>query len=427
MKRLQDLLDKPLIKSMVRAADALRDARRWDEAVSAYQRIVSRRRRHAGAWVQLGHCLSKLGRFDEALGAYREADRHRPDHADTLFHLASMLFRLNRGSEAEPLFERVVALEPSGTDLSRAARLAAPHDSATPEWLDHVVIGTTGTCNASCIHCPTGKASTAHVPRMPMPMPLFRRIIDEIAESGMDVAGQLAFGLFGDGLVDPFVVERARYVRNRLPGIRLNVNTNGAAYNPARHAELDRYVTTLSLHCESLDSATYDRLMQPLRLARVREKYPLIFRDFPGKVAVSAPLSRLNADERPALMDYFYGLGAADVNFPPMSNRLHNDVALFERLAFAPVPIACSPSILYNLIVDCDGTVLACCNDFARAEPVGDLGSQSLGEMLAGRQRMAFRDKLARGCHSEVATCSRCEGDVPVSIPPIGQKVERAA
>lgn len=423
MKHLLGLLDKPLI----RAADALRDARRWPEAVQAYKHIVMRRPARAGAWVQLGHCLAKLGRFDEALEAYQSADQYRPDHADTLLHLATMLRRLDRDAEARPLFQRVVALEPARRDLLRAARVAAPHDRKTPEWLDNVAIGTTGTCNASCIHCPTGKPSTANSPRTPMPMPLFRKIIDQIADSGMDVAGQIAFGLFGDGLVDPFVVERARYLRERLPDVWLQVNTNGAAYNSSRHAELNRYLTVLSLHCESLEPETYDYLMQPLRLERVREKYPAIFLDLPGKVAVTAPISRLNADERPALMEYFYGLGAIDVNFLPMSNRLHNDTALFERIAFAPVAIECDPSILYNLIVDCDGLVLACCNDFSRAEPVGDLNVDSLAETLAHQRRMAFRDKIARGCHRDISTCSRCQGDLPSSIPPIDQKVQPAA
>lgn len=423
VKHLLKFLGDPLVTK----ADALRDQGRWAEAVQAYRQIVKRRPDRAGTWVQLGHCLASLDQLHEAVAAYRSADRLRPDHADTLFHLAAILSRLGRADEADGLYRRVIALRPARRDLLRGAMLASRHDSRQPEWLDHVILGTTGTCNASCIHCPTGKASTAASPRTPMPMSLFRKIIDEIADSGLQVAGQIAFGLFGDGLVDPFVVERARYLRTRLPDTFLDINTNGAAYDPAKHAALDEYASVITLHCESLISKTYDYLMQPLRAARVHVKYPMIFRDFPNKVQVAVPTNRLNADERPAITDYFQRLGAIGIDFGPMSNRLANDEALFDRLAFAPVPIACGPSIFYNLIVDCDGKVLACCNDFSRVEPVGDLSVDSLAETLAHPHRMAFRDRIGRGCHADISTCTRCRGDLPSSIPPIAQRVQPAA
>ena len=423
MKHWLRFFDKPLI----RAADALRDQRRWAEAAEAYRLILDRRPDRTGAWVQLGHCLARLGRPEEALAAYQTANRQSPGKADTMVHLAGMLYRLGHREEAQLLYARVLAIKPTRRDLLRTARLGSVHESEQPEWFDHVNLGTTGTCNASCVHCPTGKASTADSPRTPMPMPLFRKIIDEIADSGMQVAGQVAFGLFGDGLVDPFVVERARYLRKRLPDTFLDINTNGAAYDPAKHATLHEYVSAITLHCESLIPETYDYLMQPLRAARVHVKYPMIFRDFPNKVQVAVPINRLNADERPAISDYFYGLGAIGVDFAPMSNRLANDEALFDRLSFAPVPIACGPSIFYNLIVDCDGKVLACCNDFSRVQPVGDLSIDSLAETLVHRKRIAFRDQIVRGCHADIPTCNRCRGDIPNSIPPIEEQERSAA
>ena len=414
-------------KPRIRAADALRDQRRWADAIDAYRDILQRRPARPAVWVQIGHCLNHLQRWQEAIEAYRAADLLRPDDPDTLFHLASAHERLCDVVTARELYSRVLALQPARADILKGAMLGARKDAEKPEWLDYVIIGTTGLCNASCIHCPTGKLSTANSPRTPMPMPLFRKIIDEIADSGMKVAGNINFGLFGDGLVDPHVVERARYVRERLPDVILDINTNGAAYDPKKHAALNDYANVISLHCESLIPDVYDYLMQPLRAERVQAKYPLIFRDFPGKVLVSVPTNRLNADERPAMRDFFYGLGATSVEFSPMANRLANDEELFNRISFAPEPIRCEPRILYNLIVDCDGTVLACCNDFARIEPIGNLAEDSLDATLGHQRRLAFRDKLAKKCHADLSTCSRCRGDTPVSIPPIKESLPTAA
>src|SRR6187402_68849 len=85
------------------------------------------------------------------------------------------------------------------------ARPRAAHDVA---HLNSLILGTTGTCNASCIHCPTGKASTANSPRGTMPMAMFKQIIDGVVAEGVAIDSHLAFGLFGDGLVDPLVLER---------------------------------------------------------------------------------------------------------------------------------------------------------------------------------------------------------------------------
>lgn len=414
--------DRPLI----RKADAARDLRKWSQAAQLYLVILKRRPQRAGVWIQYGHCLTRLNRPAEAASAYGEADRLVPDQADTLYHLGAALFKTGQKAEARCYFDRVLALNPDRKDLIRGALNHRAKEDVVPGHLDSVIIGTTGTCNASCIHCPTGKLETAHVPRTPMPMPLFRKIIDEIADSGMMVTGTVAFGLFGDALVDPFVVERARYLREKLPDALLSLNSNGAAYNPARHAALNEYASVFALHCESLIPETYDYLMQPLRLERVLAKFPMIFRDFPNKVRATLPISRLNADERAAMRDYFTDLGAVHIEFSPISNRCAKDDDLFDSLAFAPVPIACNPEIFYNLIVDCDGTVLACCNDFQRAESVGNLNVDSLAETLVHQKRLAMRQKLADGAHGGISTCSRCRGDLPSSIPAMAEEFAAA-
>jgi hypothetical protein len=155
------------------------------------------------------------------------------------------------------------AVAPDLRSVRREVMRHRPRGAGEVPHLGSVAIGTTGLCNASCISCPTGKVTTAHVPRTPMAMPLFRKIIDGIEEEGVDIRHMIGFGLFGDGLLDPYVVERARYVREKLPEVLLSVNTNAAAYNGARHKALRDYVSVIALHCESLTPATFDMLMGP--------------------------------------------------------------------------------------------------------------------------------------------------------------------
>ena len=302
-------------------------------------------------------------------------------------------------------------------ELNRNARqrVAAAHDigpEELPASLRFIAFGTTGVCNASCIHCPTNKPETEQVPRVTMPMPLFERIVREIAALHLSVRTQLSFGLFGDALIDPLVVQRLHLVRRLLPEVRISVNTNGAAYSPARHKALFEQTSIIALHCESLRADVYDRLMAPLRLRNVLPKIEAILRDFPGKVHVSIPVNRMNRDELPAMRRWFLERGAVEVQYDGLSSRCAEDRALFDSLAIAPVRIQCGPEIHEDLIVDCDGLVTICCNDFRREEPIGDLSKQSLLETLLSPGRRLMRAQFAAQRHDERRTCSRCYGDV---------------
>lgn len=388
------------------------------EAESAYRRALSLNGKKSDTHLQLGHALKLQGRLEEAEEAYRHALAIAPQAAEIHLQLGHLLKTAGRWLEAEEAYNEALQRDPSLDaaqnglhELSRKTRaLKAPKNM--PRHLRYINIGTTGLCNASCFSCPTGKAETAHVPRVPMPMELFEKLIRSIVELDLVVTNQISFGLFGDSLIDPYVLERAKLVRSLIPDAHLVVNTNGAAYNRARHKELFQYVSFLALHCESLETETYEKLMQPLRAARVFPKIEQILEDFHGKVLVSTPTSRLNVNQLPAIKDYFVGKGAIEVVFDPISSRCAENRETFLALALNPALIQCPSEILNDLAIDCDGTILLCCQDFQRLEPVGNLSQQTLEEVLTDPRRQLMRDRFDQGRHGEVKTCSRCYADV---------------
>ncbi len=410
-----------LTRFYLRMGNAARDRRDWPKAKRAFAAVLKRSPDLAPIWVQYGHALKETGAMAEALEAYRESDRLLPSQADTQLQIGRALYSLNQPELARDHLEQSAFLAggPSDADLPlakvrsqlrQAARATRP--PGMPERLRYVNIGTTGTCNASCVHCPTGKAETAHVPRGTMPMELFKKIVDGIVDYGLPVTDQIAFGLFGDALVDPLVVERATYLRRRLPDVALSINTNGAAFNEAKHAPLKDLATTIALHCESLDPATYNDLMRPLRLERVKPKIEQVMETYAGKVVVSVPISRRNRDEASAIRQWFTDRGARDVVFDPLSSRCAEDRTVFDSLALAPREIRCPSVIMDDLIVDCDGQVLICCQDFQRVEGIGTLVEESFADVLIGLRRQTVRKLLDDHRHVELATCSRCFADI---------------
>lgn len=410
-------------KHYIRLGNQARDARNWAAARDAYGRALALRPKLAHIWVQYGHALKEGGAPAEALEAYRRSDALSPDLADTHLQIARALDILGQCDLALTHFDRSVALSREPGDAARERsilqrRMRPGRPPGMPNRLRFLNLGTTGTCNASCIHCPTGKAETAHVPRGTMPMALFQKIIDGIVEYALPVTDQIAFGLFGDALVDPLVIQRAEYLRTHLPDVRLSINTNGAAFDAGKHGRLQELASVIALHCESLTEATYDDLMRPLRLARVLPKIEKIMQTFPGKVVVSVPISTRNRDEAASIRRWFTERGAIAVVFDPLSSRCADDQTLFNSLALDPKPIACPPLILDDLIVDCDGQVLLCCQDFKRIEGIGNMVTDSFADVLTGARRHMMRTLLAENRHQEIATCSRCFADTRASFTP---------
>ena len=102
--------------------------------------------------------------------------------------------RLGEYERAIERFDEAIALDPAQGDVFREGELLKAWMRSRenrlpnlPERLRFVILGTTGLCNASCIHCPTGNAETAHTPQTPMPMPLFKKIVDGVRGSGIKV------------------------------------------------------------------------------------------------------------------------------------------------------------------------------------------------------------------------------------------------
>jgi tetratricopeptide (TPR) repeat protein len=440
----------------VQLGHALKEGGDPEAALAAYSHALALMPAVADTHLSRGHALKLLGRRKEARAAYRRAAELDPadphaagelaefarqdaaeasavtaaaaETAEALLLAAERHEAVGRLTEAENALQQARRRLPGDEQLrqrhaalrrrmnARARRMfiltrgAAGHGDL-PFSLRFVAFGTTGLCNASCLHCPTGKAETDHVPRQTMPMPLFRRSVEIMAELDLVVRTQISFGLFGDALLDPHVVERAALIADLLPDAYLSVNTNGAAYSPERHRALATMNGVLALHVESLIPETYNTLMAPLRLERMLPKFEQILADFPGKVHVSVPVSRLNRAELPAIQDWFRQRGAARVAFDGLSSRCAEDRTRFDSLALNPVPIRCRPEALDDLVIDCDGLVLICCQDFRRSEPIGDLRETHLADVLIAAERQRARVQFAHGLHHERRTCSRCFGD----------------
>ena len=88
----------------------------------------------------------------------------------------------------------------------------------------------------------------------------------------------------------------------------------------------------------------------------------------------------------------------------------------YQELSLAPQYGDCREDIAADLIVDADGTVLSCCNDFARVHPIGDLARETVPQLLSNAARKDLYDNLKSRRLGAFETCRNCRIDSADSL-----------
>lgn len=295
---------------------------------------------------------------------------------------------------------------------------------ADPEAISCVILGTTTRCPASCVNCPTNKPITAAVPKGVMSLALFRQIIDGLAE--INYRGSIVFGLYGEPLLDPHLNDRLSYIREHLPSAPPLLATTGSVYDPKRHARAIAESGGIAIHMEAITAELYDKRMTPLRLARSLPKIERLLVDARHKAHLIMPLNRENLGEIPEAIRLTYKTGAVPADFGALSNRCGEN-SLFDSEALAPMSACCSPSkISTDLVIDWDGTVVACCFDFLRHGTLGTVADGGVRAFLASESRRIALDRFRRKDWAAMPACRDCRIDDSTKVEAMARRIAAA-
>lgn len=280
---------------------------------------------------------------------------------------------------------------------------------------NNVIFGTTAICNANCFHCPTNKAYTRAQAKGHMDGDLFERILIQLAE--LQFKGGVMFGLFGEPLQDPLLLDRLKLVRRHLPESHISVSTNAGVYDPAKHREAMALVNDLAVHIEGVSPAVYNASMKPLKTTRTFPRVEALIDDRADRYThVVTPVHRRNLDEVALIRDQWETRrGIGGTHFTPLMNRAGQGKA-FDDVCLDPQATACSPDILRDLIVDWDGAVLTCCQDFHRQGIIGDLSRQTLQEFVISQRRRQMAEALNEKSWNTIPICAGCKNDCQATV-----------
>src|SRR6185437_15751062 len=219
-------------------------------------------------------------------------------------------------------------------------------------------------------------------------------LIDDLAEIGF--TGGIIFGLYVDPLMDPHLIDRLHKIKTTLPAATALLATTGATYDADVHGPTIDLFDSIALHMEAINPALYDVMMDPLKAQRTFPRIRALIERARKTTHIVVPIGRSNLPEVAPILAFTREMKLRKPEFAALSNRCGLN-GTWEKESFAPVATCCTPAkVVEELVVDWDGTIVACCFDFMRHGTIGNLSQTRLSVYLKSRERQEFLDRFTR-------------------------------
>jgi radical SAM protein with 4Fe4S-binding SPASM domain len=174
---------------------------------------------------------------------------------------------------------------------------------------------------------------------------------------------------------------------------------------------------------EAINVDTYDAMMHPLKAGRAFPRIDALLRRSRDKSHIVMPMGRSNISEVAPITTYSREMGIRSPDFASLSNRCGVS-ATFDTESIAPVATCCSAKkVASELIIDWDGTVVACCFDFLRLGKISNLSQVRLADYLKGAQRREFLEAFNQKEWHKLPACRSCRIDDTVQTELIVKSV----
>jgi len=269
-----------------------------------------------------------------------------------------------------------------------------------------VLVETTLRCPADCIFCPNKKISGRPID---MPWELFIKIVDDCRGKG--VAGFHPF-INGEPLASPCLEDALAYISRTLPEAAIHIYTNGYLLDDSTTEMLLRYnVCEVHFSIDGFSKQVYEQHRRGLIYERVIANvkgFLAHLENHTVKVGTRVVFTMTpdNEGEVPAFRQFWEGL-VDTVDILPCDGRGGEG-----RLpAFKDAQkLGCFQATESTYILS-DGSVVACCKDWAGYTVLGDVNINSLQSIWNSTEYRSLRDDISRGILSSCEVCRRCVSD----------------
>jgi radical SAM protein with 4Fe4S-binding SPASM domain len=242
-----------------------------------------------------------------------------------------------------------------------------------------IELNITELCNRVCAFCPRVDPEVYPNRNLNMDMSLVNRLADEVARLGLTC--RFSFSGFGEPLLHKGFNEIVRNIRKRCPDNTIEINTNGDRLTAARITELFEAGLTylyINLYDGPEQRPHFEALVAEAKVPEGRWKLR------PHWVGAGEDFA-LTLNNRSGV------LVAPEAGVGPLSQAL-------EMRCHYP---------FYKMLLDWNGDMLFCSNDWGRKIVVGNLNEKSLDELWLAPRMLEVRRKLLHGAR-DFAPCDKC-------------------
>lgn len=275
-------------------------------------------------------------------------------------------------------------------------------------------------CNFECKFCAiqSSKEKLLYKKQF-MEMELFKKIIDDLAEFSLKLKVLRLSGQ-GEPLLNPHIADMISYAKKKKVADFIEIVTNGSKLNPQLNSRLvEAGVDRIRISIEAVNEEGYFEMTN--RKIDFRE-FVANIKDLHDKsgdqceIYIKIVDAAVDTEEKRAA---FYDA------FENICDRIWIDQVIplwsdFEEIN-EKFDIKCTgmhgqklqmvnvcPYSFYNLIINPDGEVTACCADWKRKLVFGDLKKQSFYEIWHGDALKNFWIQMLKGNKNQYEMCAKC-------------------
>lgn len=269
----------------------------------------------------------------------------------------------------------------------------------------HLAIEVTNACNADCIMCPYSSQTRL---KGVMKAGEHALIIDKMKAWDAPVNMITHAGL-GDPLLDKRLEDKLVYEKSIFPNAQVIVYTNGGLLDEARARRLlASPVDVVSFSVNGFRKETYEEVMKIPRDATYAniERFNALRREQPRRVRMAVSLVKTDLcspEEIREFVEYWRGK-VDDVILPPWISW--GDY--FEKDANQDEEHVPCFYIWKTMMIDHDGTVKMCCEDYDSKYKMGNILEQDPNEIFNSARMMRQRSDQLRGDFSAPKICNGC-------------------
>lgn len=301
-------------------------------------------------------------------------------------------------------------------DESKRVELGDVLPLSTPYVL---MIDPSSACNHSCRFCPTGdheliKESGRFVGKMDFEA--YKKIIDDVNQFQNPIK-VLRLYKVGEPLVNPYFADMIAYARANEKIKKIETTTNGLLFSPAINRKIiDAGISQINI---SVNGVSEERIYHYTRTKLDFKKYVENIKDLyenkgDCEIYIKAIKQNLTEDEQKKFYDIFgnYSDRIFLENISPAWPGFEFDDVPMEFEAGHYGQEICErqvcPFLFYVMVVNSDGLVSTCVQDWKQKMIVGDTAKESIKDIWLGEKSNQYRFDHLNGNKKAYSACQNC-------------------